>query len=339
MGRQSFDHKDLVRKEAMSNIEIIICTEQGYLESLSKLLVDSLRSFGGAFKDIPIYSYQPRKHFKISSETIKWFEEHQVEYIDTPLNKKWTHYPLANKPLACAYHEERSNSKRLIFLDSDIFFLGEPKLFDLSDDYDASLRPLDLCKISGATDFNHPNGNYWQQLYALLKVNSDRRVTSTVDDKDILEYYNSGHVVIQKKNELFQHWLENFHKVMEAKLTLPNGHFYVEQSVLSATISQLDLNILESPKNYNFPIHLVDQMVNENYKLDSAQELISVHYHKLFQNSAASNPMKEFILGHHNGAYINEGLMKYNVLQSNIPQNNYVNKVDKKWRQFKSRHF
>ena len=50
----------------MKKAEIIICTEEGYLESLSKCLVTSIREFGGKYKDIPIISYQPRKDFKIS---------------------------------------------------------------------------------------------------------------------------------------------------------------------------------------------------------------------------------------------------------------------------------
>lgn len=47
-----------------NKIEIVICTEgNDYLEPMSKLLVASLREFGGEFKDIPIFSYQPRKQF------------------------------------------------------------------------------------------------------------------------------------------------------------------------------------------------------------------------------------------------------------------------------------
>ena len=51
-----------------NKIEIVICTEKGYLESMSKLLVASLREFGGEFKDVPIFSYQPRKEFQIFLE-------------------------------------------------------------------------------------------------------------------------------------------------------------------------------------------------------------------------------------------------------------------------------
>ena len=79
----------------MKNAEIIICTEKGILESKSKLLVYSIRKFGGRFKDIPIFSYQPRKDFKISNDTISFFKKNNVEIIDLDLNKEYKNYSLA----------------------------------------------------------------------------------------------------------------------------------------------------------------------------------------------------------------------------------------------------
>jgi len=86
---------------------------------MSKLLIYTLREFGGKLRDLPIFSYQPRKKYKISKETIAFFEKNQVEYIDLDLNKKYDYYPLANKPLSCAHREMNTNRDILIFLDSD----------------------------------------------------------------------------------------------------------------------------------------------------------------------------------------------------------------------------
>ena len=68
---------------------IIICTEQGPLESKAKLLITSIREFSGAFRHVPIYSYEPRKNFRISSSTKAFFEKYEVNCIDLNLNQKF----------------------------------------------------------------------------------------------------------------------------------------------------------------------------------------------------------------------------------------------------------
>ena len=192
-----------------NKIEIVICTEKGYLESMSKLLVASLREFGGEFKDVPIFSYQPRKEFQISPETIAFFEENSVEYIDLELNTDFCHYPFANKILASAHRETNTNAEILTFLDSDVFFFNEPKEFADFGNADVILRPVDIKNI-GAEDSDDKNAIYWERLYNLLGVKTRRKVLTTVTNISIWEYYNAGHIVTLAKNDLFRAWQKNF---------------------------------------------------------------------------------------------------------------------------------
>ncbi|MDX1641636.1 MAG: hypothetical protein R3220_08050, partial [Balneolaceae bacterium] len=204
---------------------------------MSKLLVWSIRNFGGSFKDVPIYSYQPRKDFKISKKTAQFFEKNEVEIVDEVLNKDFANYPLANKPLAASHRESHTKSDNLIFLDSDIFFLNEPVELVEFEGKDVIVRPVSYKNI-GSHDFDDENALYWQQLYDLLGVEARRKIRSSGDEKEILEYYNSGHIVTKTSNNLFNRWNENFKKVMQHNL-MPGGDlFYVEQSVFSATVSQ-----------------------------------------------------------------------------------------------------
>lgn len=153
-----------------NKIEIVICTEGvGYLESQSKLLISSLREFGGKFKDLPIFSYQPRKKFKVSQETIAFFEENNVEYVDIELNKDFCDYPFANKILASHHREINTNAEILIFLDSDVFFLNEPKEFPDFGSCNVILRPVDMKNI-GVENSEDKNATYWNNLYKLLSL-------------------------------------------------------------------------------------------------------------------------------------------------------------------------
>ncbi len=269
-----------------NKIEIVICTEKGYLESMSKLLVASLREFGGEFKDIPIFSYQPRKEFQISSETIAFFEENSVEYIDLELNTDFCHYPFANKILASAHRETNTNAEILTFLDSDVFFFNEPKEFTNFGNADLILRPVDFKNI-GAENSDDLNAVYWESLYKLLGVKNRRTVLTTVSNESIWEYYQGGHVVTLTKNHFCRTWQENFIQVMNAEIIPTQGIAFIEQSVLAATVSQRSLNVKNFAKEYNYPLHMENEIKNRNYIVDNFNDWVTVHYHDVFRSQVA----------------------------------------------------
>jgi len=302
--------------------ELIICTEKGYLESLSKALIFTLRTFGGAYKDIPIYSYQPRKDFPVSKATRAFFEQYGVEYVDLNLNTEFSHYPLANKPLACAHREQHTKAEVLIFMDSDIVFQKEPTAFSDLEQADVLLRPVDAKNIG--TNGADGNEDYWNALYQLLNVNIKREVRSTVDNHSLLEYYNSGQIIANNNKALFAHWKENFTKTMHAKLMPKQGLFFVEQSVFSATLAQLELNIKSIDKYYNVPIHMLKDFKNEAYTIDSIEELVTMHYHKLFLARESKALMQEQLNQYEVGRTINQYLKAFEV----IPKSPWLKVVD-----------
>ena len=295
----------------MKKAEIIICTEEGYLESLSKCLVTSIREFGGKYKDIPIISYKPRKDFKISGDTKKFFEQNNVELVDLELNKEFCNYPLANKPIVCAHHESGTSADILIFLDSDVFFINEPCEFFEFEDADVILRPSDYWNI-GTNNKGDKNNSYWSSLYELLDVKVQRYTTSTVTNHTILEYYNGGHIVTLSKNLLFQQWYKNFTRVME-KCLKPRDPFFIEQSVFSATVSQMGLKVKHFGRGYNYPLSHVTEIVNPDYHVNDVDQLVSLHYHSLFNTPVPYNSITNKIFQSEKGKRINEILIKYGV--------------------------
>lgn len=298
-------------------IELVICTEEGYLESLSKLLVYSIRKFGGAFKDIPIYSYQPRKNHPISASTRSFFEDHHVEHIDLHLNTVYADYPLANKPLVCEHRERHSKSDVIVFMDSDILFQHEPNDFLTIANADVLLRPVDTKNVG--TDGQDENAEYWKKLYRLCDVKIRRDVRSTIDNQTLLEYYNSGQIVNHKSNGLFSHWKENFIKTMDARLMPSQGIFFVEQSVFAATIAQLELSVKQIDKHYNCPVHMLDHVQNESYKIESFSNLVTLHYHKIFQEKDHCHWILNQFNSYENGRILSAKMKEFGV----IPQRNY----------------
>ena len=296
-----------------NKIEIVICTEgAGYLESMSKLLIATLREFGGQFRDIPVFSYQPRKDFKVSQETIAFFEKNNVEYVDIELNKDFCDYTFANKLLASSHREENTNAEILIFLDSDVLFLNEPKEFADFGNADAILRPVDMKNI-GVKNSEDKNAAYWNRIYNLFGVKMLRYVSTTVTNVKIWEYYQGGHQVALTKNNLFRTANENFIKVMDAGIVPNGGVTFVEQSVFSATVSQLELKVKLFGKEYNYPLHMENEIRNNDYIASNLDSLVTIHYHDIFKqrNIDIAHSIMQRISKTTRGKRLNELIKRY----------------------------
>lgn len=295
--------------------EIVICTERGYLEALSKLLIFSIRTLDGPLKNVPIVSYSPRKGRSPKRSTVRFFEQHQVEYEDRILNTEFVDYPLSNKPIVCAHREQKTNAKFLVFLDSDTVFLQRPLLFENSAGHDLMMRPVEQKGIGTDRKFSGANGNYWRELYKVLKVTDDRTVRTVSENSEILEYYNSGMVISKTGFALFEAWNKNFHTIMGLGLKPASGISFVEQSVLSATISSLGRTVQPLPKDYNCPADVIENTANENYRLKSFEEIVLLHYHKVFMNKRNENPIYDQLQKFSRGQSINRKITDFSVIR------------------------
>jgi len=232
---------------------------------MARLLISSLREFGGVLKDIHVYSYQPRKGWEVSQETRKFFETNNVTLIEKVLNEKYTDYPFANKILASSHSEQMLKNEFLVFLDTDMVVLSEPVEFIIPSEYDAVLRPVDSKNIEAENeeDANYP---YWEKLYEIAGVKNLAYVTTSIDKKRIFSYWNSGHLLISNHRNIFQQREEDFRKVMKHNSQPEDGMFYVEQFVFAATISAMNCNVKQFSHLYNYPIHLQSKIPDTGKK-------------------------------------------------------------------------
>lgn len=259
-------------------IAFIMCTEGGQLEQESLLMVESLRRFGGNLKNTPIYSFQVRDKNDVSTPTLKALESFEVKHQKIVLNHKYPDYPLANKPLLCAYAEQNIDAEIIVFLDSDLVFFSEPKEFLLPPEYDVGIRP-EHEKMIGSEGENDPNDEYWQYLYQLAGVeNRDNFITTTVDRKKIRAFWNSGVVAVRRSAGIFTAWQETFEKLLEEGSTVDKKNFYYEQSALSATICAKTNKILCFSPSYNYPIHSHNLILKFD-RLNSFDDIVCIHDH------------------------------------------------------------
>lgn len=261
------------------SIAFIMCNEGGgQLEQESLLMTKSFRKFAGNLKDAPIYSFQVRESKDVSPETIAALSTLGVKHQKVILNTKYPDYPLANKPLLCAYAEQNINADILIFLDSDLVFFSEPKEFVLPPEYDVGIRP-EHHKMIGSEGKDDPNESYWQRLHQIAGVkNSDKFVTTTVDQKKIRAFWNSGVVSVRRKAGIFTAWLETIEELLEEGTSITTENWYYEQSALSATVCAVTEKVFKFSTGYNYPIHSHNQMP-ETERLSAFEEMVCIHDH------------------------------------------------------------
>ncbi len=272
----------VLQKSQLRNIAVIICTEPDF-EKKSLLLVRSIRKWGGGFRNIPIYSLSPR-NLRVSQSIRNEFKYHNVNHREINLNDKFIDYGLANKPLACSYFAKILDARILVFLDSDQIILNEPGLFNIHSNVDLAIRPVDLQNI-GIKDFDDQESEYWRNLYQIAGSSPERKIKTTVCQTEIYEYYNSGMIVTQRENHLFNRWYDNFEKVIQNKCSPKQGIYFLEQSILSATITAEVRHLSLLGPDYNYPIHLHNEL-NKSIRKNSMEEIVSIHYHKIFDHQA-----------------------------------------------------
>lgn len=263
-------------------IAFIMCTEGGQLEQESLLMVESFRRFTGSFKDAPIYSFQVREKNDVSPDTIAKLAVLGVKHQKVVLNTQYPDYPLANKPLLCAYAEQTLATDILVFLDSDLVFFAEPKEFFLPPGYDVGIRP-EHAKMIGSEGEQDPNDEYWKHLYQIAGLKEDPiYVTTTVDQKRIKAFWNSGVVAVRPSAGIFTAWKQTIENLIEPGVGINQKNFYYEQSALSATICATTPNIWTFSPGYNYPIHSHNRMPDSE-RLQSFDEIVCIHDH-FFRN-------------------------------------------------------
>ena len=194
------------------------------------------------------------------------------------LNTQYPNYPLANKPILCEYAEREIDADILVFLDSDLVFFSEPKEFLLPLGYDVGIRP-EHHKMIGSEGASDSNDEYWQYLYHLAGVKNDHRfVTTTVDQKRIRAFWNSGLVAVRRGAGIFTAWKQTVEKLLEVGATINQKNFYYEQSALSATICALESDVWQFSPGYNYPIHSHNQM-SEGERRSNFDQVICIHDH------------------------------------------------------------
>ncbi len=289
-------------------LAFVACIEAGVLERQAMLLFESIRRYGGALKDCPIYALSPRAGLGVEATTRGRLDALRVHYIDTVLNTECVEYGSTNRVLAAAHIEATTTHEILVVLDSDTLVLREPEAFLLSPDVDAAVRPVDfkgMC-TSGPDD---PGDAYWRRLCEVCGVDYEGIpwVHSYVDNQRVKASYNGGLVIVRADRAILRRWADFFLASVRAGLkpraepqafrsstgpvaAAASRMWGSNQAALSLALWSVPRRVISLEPIYNYPLHAHEALGDR--RMSDLNELVHVHYHWLFEKDAiAGNPL------------------------------------------------
>jgi hypothetical protein len=230
-------------------------------ERRTRLLIESLRAFGGRLKDCPVWVFLPDPD-RVSDALPGIVGVHAIPLA---MEDEFQHYVFAHKVYACAQAEERAvreGVRSLVWLSPDCLVVCPPLLFDLAPAFDAAFRPVHVKNVGLLVD--EPLDDYWAAIYGAIGIPDPAySVESFVEGYELRPYYNSHLFSIDPARGVLRTWWE-FFKTLVSTRDFQQGpcrdeahQVFLHQAVLSAVLAKLLAveRILLLPPEYSYPLH------------------------------------------------------------------------------------
>ena len=286
----------LTRKVNLEPLAFVTYIHFPYQEDAVALLVDSIRTWGGEYRDNPIYVVLTGP--KASGFRLK---DKNVELVRLELEDLVGQYPFAAKAYAAAKIESQISGKvrSLAWFDPETMLLRPPAEMDLKDGISAAVAPVAFINTGQAED--EPVNAYWAAIYKRCGLDPKKlfAVETKVDCKKVRAWLNCGMFAVRADRGLCREWAEVLDEFLHDKeyqrtaITDAVHRTFLHQAVISTLIvSRLDrpeIHML-SP-GYNYPLYCHDldfEVASGTYKMPAHKkaqklnDLTSVFIESLF---------------------------------------------------------
>lgn len=231
----------------------------------ARLLLASLRAFGGALAGSPVLLFSTDMPGPPGRETVVAFADQGVQIVRLPPDSLIGEYLFATKVRACARAEEivAGRARTLAWLDPRCLVVKPPEGLALDAAHDAALRPVHIRNV-GSPSAEMPD-DFWQAVFAALGLpDVELGVESYVDAQRIRAYFNCGTFAVNPNLGLMRRWRDGFARLandraFQAGPCADELHrIFLHQAVFSALLaSEIELlRIRFLPPAYGYPVHL-----------------------------------------------------------------------------------
>lgn len=276
--------------------------------SYARVLIDSIRAFGGALSHYPIWLFAANPHNapcqNLANPNVHIFP------LDVPDIVK--QYYFADKVFACAQAEEMVSPKvqSLIWIDPTCLVVKPPVLFELGHSFDAAVRPVHIRNVGLPPE--EPLDVFWQKICETVGLDDIQQTVETfVDKQRIRAYFNSHAFAINPAKKLLRRWFDCFEDLVcdQAYQTAAcqdvRHQVFLHQAVWSALlVAELDPQRMRNlPPDYNYPYNL-HQSVPPKRRATTLNELVCLTYEERTLKPAQVDdidihePLKAWLFGH-----------------------------------------
>jgi hypothetical protein len=239
------------------------------VEMNSLLLAESIRSFGGALSQNPIWFFMPDYGKQLTETAQMQLQKLDVQLTSIKIGREKLKFFFMSQLTGLATIEKTSNGEThtLAWLDANTILLHEPKEFLLPDGKSFGYRPVHHLLIGPR--FDQALDPFWAQIYHYCQVPPERvfPMRPVVEDTHMRPYFNAGILLVRPERGLFRKWCDVFlnlyqHPVFRNFYEQDQRYgIFMHQAVLAGVVlSHLEFEeMLELPETYNYPIHLYEQ--------------------------------------------------------------------------------
>jgi hypothetical protein len=255
------------------------CVERGKLEDQTILLCRSIRQFGGAYRDAPIYTFQPRHGTEVGEPTLAVLGELGVVHISEVLNTAFADYGTLNKIFVCAYAERVLPETVLVFLDSDTVVTGEPAGLDLPPDVEIAIRPADSTHLNSRGP-GDPLEAYWQRVFYDRGMDEVPFVETELGRR-VRAFFSAGLVAVRREAGVFREWADAFRQLADRGIVLDGLFARMDEVALTATVIRRFARARLLDLRYNYLVYRRPIMIPPLRQLLLSQ-VVHLHYRFAF---------------------------------------------------------
>jgi hypothetical protein len=254
-------------------------------------LVRSLRKFGGAYKDAPVWLYLERGLAEGGGEKLERLAALSVtiKTVTVPEAASW--YFLSGMVFAAAAAEkEAAGSARIVvFLGSDTIILQQPDEFILPEGKCLGYRPVMHRNISPL--LSEELDSYWSRAYEIMRISPAAVFPmATPADSDVIRpYFNASCLAARPEIGLFSKWSDTYLELCadstlkaESMKDQPRRIFTFQVALIGAVLNNCDKSdIVEISDRYNYPIFF-REMYGAKYDFHDITEAVTIRYESFF---------------------------------------------------------
>ncbi|MFC1799803.1 hypothetical protein ACFL2Z_02710 [Candidatus Eisenbacteria bacterium] len=259
------------------------------------LMAESIRTFGGRYKDAPIWVYMPPDLAEQEVETIGSLEALGVEARTSEALEDALGFYYAQKVFASVRAEghARDFAEVLAWLDEDTIMLQEPAEFMLPEDKALGYRPVMHKNIGNL--FTEPVDEFWGRVFELLAVPDSTffPMVTPADGDTLRPYFNAGCMVVRPRRGILSRWLRCFIRLYRDPVLVEmcnsdiKRRIFMHQAALTgAILTRLDRDeMLEFSPRINYPIFF-EQMFGAKRTFDDITDVVTFRHESYFRKPA-----------------------------------------------------